>query len=234
MLIRLPTIVLIGMTCLAIVAIVSVGCYPRHPYLLVDHPVIDLGTMKQGVSLETEFHLRNQSGRPLKIVDVITDCRCSSVDGFTRTLESGEETNLRIRIDTAGYRGTLLRKVRVLYRHLNSDAPISQLTLAIRSNIVPEFTVEPSVLTFRDGVSSIRSVRLLSERSDFFIESTYATNVAFSVEAVDCQAHICTLWIRFTPMRWTKRRVPGDVPRIVIRTNSVSEPVHYLDANVVP
>jgi hypothetical protein len=71
-----------------------------HPDVAVSRRVVDLGTIRQGVSAEHTFTLTNKSRRLLELADVQTSCSCTVAVPSGRSMRPGESIRLRVKLDT--------------------------------------------------------------------------------------------------------------------------------------
>lgn len=93
--------------------------------------VWDFADVKEGVILEHVFKLRNDSTQVLNITNVSTSCGCTVSEIAKKTLAPDEETEIKVKFNTKGYKGKAKQFVFVMTESL--DNPIIQFM--IKANV---------------------------------------------------------------------------------------------------
>jgi uncharacterized protein DUF1573 len=65
----------------------------------------DMGTIKQGETLEIPFHFKNTGTRPLVIEDVHPGCGCTVAEKPTEPIAAGEEGVIKAKFSSSGMEG---------------------------------------------------------------------------------------------------------------------------------
>ena len=92
----------------------------------------DFGPVKEGLILEHDFLLKNESANTLNIKGVNTSCGCTVSQVEKNTLLPGEETLISVRFNTAGYQGPVQQ-----YVYVNTDSPINPiLKFAVQAEVI--------------------------------------------------------------------------------------------------
>jgi hypothetical protein len=114
-------------------------------------PIVDLGEIESGGAgklAPIEFRLRNDLYSPIRILRVMEQCDCTTVEATTELIPPGNTTCVKVRWDTRGKNGPSDSKLVVEYQpsSFNDDVAKSEaihhLTLKLRANV--RATTEPS------------------------------------------------------------------------------------------
>jgi len=89
--------------------------------------VWDFGEVKEGVILEHVFKLRNDSTQVLNITNASTSCGCTVSEIAKKTLAPDEETEIKVKFNTKGYKGKTKQFVFVMTESLNN--PVIQFMI---------------------------------------------------------------------------------------------------------
>ncbi len=88
------------------ISLVVIGCGARQPppsgppVVDVEPEVCDLGTIdpERAEATTAEFRVKNQGVDPLRLLELITSCRCARVNASTAELASGQEGFIRAQV----------------------------------------------------------------------------------------------------------------------------------------
>lgn len=80
------------------------------PKITFDKPTLDLGTLKRGEKKEFVIEYTNTGDAPL-LVEIITTCKCTSLDYSTRPLEVGEKAVIKAVYDSSNERIGKVEKI---------------------------------------------------------------------------------------------------------------------------
>jgi len=87
----------------------------------------DFGKIKQGQILKHEFDFINNSGKYLKIQDVLTSCGCTVSEVRKKELNPGETTIVEVKFDPTGYNGEVEQFVYITTDSL--DNPVIKIII---------------------------------------------------------------------------------------------------------
>ncbi len=93
--------------------------------------VWDFGEVKEGEILEHVFKLKNDSPQALNVTNVSTSCGCTVSEIAKKTLAPDEETEIKVKFNTKGYKGKTKQFVFVMTE--SPDNPIMQFM--IKANV---------------------------------------------------------------------------------------------------
>jgi len=82
----------------------------------------DFGKVKEGVKLEHEFILTNNSDKVLNVKDVTTSCGCTVSEVKKKVLEPKESTTIKVTFNSKGYSGTIHQFV-----YVNTDSSVEPI-----------------------------------------------------------------------------------------------------------
>jgi hypothetical protein len=140
-----------------LILVVSVAVDAAPPRLLVAEPIIDLGTVAPGETLEATFSLENQGGEPLTI-NARPTCGCT-VAQWDKSVAPGETGEIQATIDTSNLRGKVSKSIMVLSN--DPELPTTRLVLNVEVRPVLEFLPRPIVrLQARQGEAASTAVVL--------------------------------------------------------------------------
>ena len=89
------------------------GAAKEPPRAVVEPAAFDFGRLRSGRRVEKELVLRNHGGRPLEVIDVATDCGCTLVSGYAKTVDPGGRTVLRVAFTAPDQPGRTTKRVLV-------------------------------------------------------------------------------------------------------------------------
>ena len=92
----------------------------------------DFGQIKEGVSLEHSFILKNSQEKPMVITGMHTSCGCTVSETQKKYLSPGESTRINIKFHTQGYSGRVQQYV---YVHTD-DAAESIIKFSVTAEVV--------------------------------------------------------------------------------------------------
>jgi len=124
----------------------------RHtgPKLRIEQKVVDLGTLREGETVDARFVLRNEGDAVLKIHRAKPTCAsCTGVSLERREIPPGESGVLTVRIEAKGISGEFVRSIAI-----ESNDPEDSLSLVlVEAEVVPEFTLVPDEVSLGEVVS---------------------------------------------------------------------------------
>jgi hypothetical protein len=99
--------------------------------LIFDEKAHDFGSIKEdGGNVTTEFSFLNNSGRPIRIVDVRPSCGCTTPDWTREVIETGKRGVIKASFDPRGKIGYFNKSITV-----TTDYNGSPITLVIKGNV---------------------------------------------------------------------------------------------------
>ncbi|MDD4908615.1 MAG: DUF1573 domain-containing protein [Candidatus Omnitrophica bacterium] len=112
---------------LALFAIIILGSF-NAGYASQEHPYDwDFGRVKEGDILAHSFIIKNDSQKLLVINDLQTSCSCTVSEISSRHIPSGGTGEIKVTVDTSGYRGAMTQYVYV--QTDDPSRPIIKLTI---------------------------------------------------------------------------------------------------------
>ena len=129
------------------VVLVIYPCLPNSestPKLLFDSYIHDFGVMGTHETANAVFSLHNAGEVPLHINDVKTTCGCLVVAKKPDLVAPGEKAEIRVQFLSTDHEG--IERPQLIIASDDKDEP--SLTLRMRANIVTQYEVRPSVLSF--------------------------------------------------------------------------------------
>lgn len=113
------------------------------PRVVVDEPVLDVGKVPVGETVEAAFTLRNEGAAPLEITRVKPACGCTVAE-YDEVIAPGGTGTVRAEVDTTNILGPNAKTVTVY-----TDDPASpRVRLTIKSNVQPFLLVQPGYARF--------------------------------------------------------------------------------------
>ncbi|MBL8011185.1 MAG: DUF1573 domain-containing protein [Flavobacteriales bacterium] len=99
----------------------------------VDRTLVDLGRIPIGAEQQLRFHLHNRGTRPLRLIEVESDCGCTTAKPSADLIAPGGSTALDVIFNGRAQEGAMMRRVRVL-----TDGEPSEIFLTITGTMVPD------------------------------------------------------------------------------------------------
>jgi hypothetical protein len=104
----------------------------RLPVLSFVDTLHDFGTISAGETVEYDFAFTNTGGTPLLIVGASSSCGCTIPQFPTAPLAPGEKGNIKVRFNSEGKQGHILKAVTV-----NTNANPATRYLTITAEVKP-------------------------------------------------------------------------------------------------
>lgn len=194
--------------------------------LLAEPEVFDFGTVERGQH-PAQIRLLNNSSQQIRIVHVIKSCDCASVQYSTEPFAPGEHATLDCEWDTAHKRGESSTLIHVAYK-LDRDERLRKMTIGLRGEIVPDFTVAPEKIQFeRDRAGHAEIQFAATQGADVRLHSVSTTHPSLTA-AVDDETQ--TVYVQFSPHKW-----PGGAhtPEVLMLSSSPHEPAFHVPVRIV-
>lgn len=71
----------------------------------VNNRIVNAGKIREGEQIEITSKIKNTGDEELSIISTVATCNCTSVNYPQKPIASGEEDEIKIRIDTKGKSG---------------------------------------------------------------------------------------------------------------------------------
>lgn len=101
--------------------------------LMVTPKTFTFQEVPSGETVMASFLLKNASDSPIKIKSIRTTCGCTTVTKSPKNLQPGETFNLKVRLSTAGRRGTIQQQIKIY-----DDSDFSPIILKIKGKVRPK------------------------------------------------------------------------------------------------
>jgi hypothetical protein len=112
------------------------------PVIFIEQEIFTTQRIIEGQDVVHTFMVLNRGTAPLHILNVRSDCNCTTVQ-FDRTVPADGKGKITLKIDTTGSRGKIIRRSTVL-----SDDPKTPVRhIEIHLTITPVISIEPSRVT---------------------------------------------------------------------------------------
>jgi hypothetical protein len=99
----------------------------------VDRTLVEMGRIPIGVEQQVRFHLHNRGTRPLRLIEVESDCGCTTAKPSSNLVAPGGSTSLDVTFNGRAQEGAMMRRVRVL-----TDGEPSEIFLTLTGTMVPD------------------------------------------------------------------------------------------------
>ena len=113
------------------------------PKLVIDQPLIDLGTVVEGVEIPYTATFSNVGGEPLEILDVSTSCGCTLLNLKDKVIAPGKTGELDVVMDTAMKQGPVRKTIELK----TNDPDQPSATMVLQANVLPKMTTASPLLT---------------------------------------------------------------------------------------
>jgi hypothetical protein len=115
--------------------------------LIFDEKAHDFGSIKEdGGNVATEFSFLNNSGRPIRIVDVRPSCGCTTPEWTREVIETGKRGVIKASFDPRGKIGYFNKSITV-----TTDYNGSPITLVIKGNVETKAAAAPASFDVSNG-----------------------------------------------------------------------------------
>lgn len=114
------------------------------PHIQFASPVYDFGKVDAGQAVKHDFVFTNAGNATLEITDVRTSCGCATMGKWDRQVGAGKTGAIPIELNTAGYRGGVVKTVNVLC----NDPAQTNVVLQFKGTIWTPVDVLPSLAYF--------------------------------------------------------------------------------------
>ena len=114
----------------------SVSCVENTenaPSIRVDGEIYKFGTVKEGENIVFTFFFFNTGKSLLKVKDIHVSCNCVHVREYDREVEPGERGKVYGMMSTAGFRGDVVKLIR-LTTNIPGSGPV---VLSLEGTIAP-------------------------------------------------------------------------------------------------
>jgi hypothetical protein len=207
----------------AIVAVVAAYC-ARPDASTIPEPLqavpttYNCGTIHQGVTAKANFHLTNKSSGPLRIVDILFPCTCTSSTIRKRTLNPGDSVELEVTWKVGDRRNKTSTDLLVL--STLGDKTLLRTRLTLIADVDPDINYDPPELIFEEGIPQEQNITLCPNvMKDLTVLEAYCTNMAFTASLVPEKAQVR---VAFAPSQWHNDTRSS---QLIVRTSSPNQPV---------
>jgi len=83
------------------------------PIITLEQDTIDLGTLKEGEQKEITIPFSN-TGKQDLLIDIVTSCKCTSIDWPTQAIPPNGNGELQIVFDSSGFEGEVIKVVDII------------------------------------------------------------------------------------------------------------------------
>lgn len=136
---------------LAAVPVLPAGAADGGPSAKITEPVIDVGEVPVGETIEAVFEIVNEGDQPLEITDVRPACGCTVAE-FDKVIQPGATGKVRATVDTTNIVGPNAKAVTVF----TNDAENPRLRLTVKSEVKPFLALSPGYARFTTFVHDDR------------------------------------------------------------------------------
>lgn len=162
---------------------------PRReaPHILIDHEMVDLGTVTPGQTKDAVFEFVNLGRQPLRIENVVTSCGCADPVVSHETVEFGQRASL-----TVTYHAEKFGHVSHSIGFVTNDPNRPRVELSLKANCQPWVQAVPGSLFFGNVVGHTkvgRELDVFSPRGQRFRIRGVKSNVSgLSVDFAETEA----------------------------------------------
>lgn len=128
------------------------------PRIKVDKKVFDFGVIYRGNSAEGYFIIRNQGNDTLRIKNVRSSCGCTAAILDKKNLGPNEQTKLKAKFSSGGYKGRVNKKIFVY----TNDTQTPVTVLEVQGEIKVDLEITPSMIYFSGLKAGNRVERKIS------------------------------------------------------------------------
>ncbi len=149
------------------------------PRIIVEQPVFDFGTVRQGRKVDHNFVVRNRGDAPLVIEKTRSSCGCTVANVTARSIPPGSSGEIKITFDSANFAGKIEKTIALDV----NDPQTPTTTLVIRGVITEELVISPRQLnlgTLKGGTSRDATISI-ENRGDRPVRLTGFTSSAASL-----------------------------------------------------
>jgi hypothetical protein len=192
--------------------------------LVAANQMVDLGKCVQNQTYDVRFDLVNHERSSLEILSVQAGCSCLIADLSTKTLPEGKSTPLLVKWSTGTSRGNQKKDIMVVYA---LDQKQFVLPLQIKGEVEADYWCSQKKLTFGLAERGRTMVRFTPSRTNVTLESVLCTHRGLSASVVAFDGLRSDIEVLFDPDVW-QGGSGHNVARLVVRTNSVAEPIFQI------
>lgn len=185
-------------------------------------PFIDFGRVAQHSVPSGTAKIVNRGRQPLRIVEILKSCDCSSADVSTRTIPVGGAAELSVQWKVGDRHDDAATKVSVLLAEIEGAPGVHVVEVGLRSHVLADYSVRPDTLEFdrHGGVQQATLTFAPTGRTpNIALLGAYPNQVSLSVADAAAPNEIV---VKFDPAQLPPDRGSAEV---AIKTNSVSESV---------
>ena len=188
----------------------------RSP-LWVEPLTHDFGVVRQGSAVSVTFRLTNMASDPLRIMEVLSGCDCTSAEIPQHPLDPGETVEFPVTWKVGSRRNQVSSDLLILSSFAEGELSTSRLTL--RANVESDVAYDPLSLTFKEGCPEKRIVTISpGAMKTLVLSKAYSTHRAFVAEVLPGARQV---QVTFDPQQWESDIGTGC---LIVETNSPNEP----------
>lgn len=110
-----------------------------QPRISLDKSDIDLGVIYRGNTKKASFTIKNVGDQPLKILQVVPSCGCTTLKNPKDVLQPGEEELIEVEFSSAMFRGRVeSKRVDILTNDPLAEYTSVRLSADVREELAPE------------------------------------------------------------------------------------------------
>lgn len=119
-------------------SIIPVALGTAQPKLAIDKPEIDLGVVWRGTVKKATFTIKNIGSEPLKILQMVPSCGCTTIKRPKDTLAPGESDNVEVEFSSATFRGRVeSKRVDIMTNDPTAEYATVKLVADVREELAP-------------------------------------------------------------------------------------------------
>lgn len=99
----------------------------------VDRTLVDLGRITIGEEQKVRFHLHNRGARPLRVLDIGSDCGCTTATPGSNVIAPGGSTALDVTFNGRAPEGSMMRRIQVV-----TDGEPPEILLTLTGTMIPD------------------------------------------------------------------------------------------------
>lgn len=161
--------------------------------LVFNQKIHDFGSIKEdGGSVSTEFTFINNSGRPIKILNVRPSCGCTTPDWTRDVIDAGKSGVVKASFDPRGRAGFFTKTITV-----TTDYSATNIILQIKGNvetkatvIAPSFNVVNGSLSTKVSTFNLGKLFINKEPSDVGFELKNTGKQVLTFKEYKAPAHV--------------------------------------------
>ncbi|PTX91724.1 DUF1573 domain-containing protein [Opitutus sp. ER46] len=150
------------------------------PAVMLPERAHDFGRVPQGTVLRHGFTLRNEGGRTLRVIDLLSSCGCTTTPDWPRELAPGASGVISVALDTTQFAGPITKTITVvtddprqprigleLKADIWTPLSLSQPTLLFPALSSPDATMTRSITLRREVEGTLAVTKLQSSNPRF-------------------------------------------------------------------